>query len=88
MNNTLKAIEILEQYSDLLLNQSNLDTDELQAAIKQLMDVQHYTHYTTGCYATDRPDLFKSQIKSELMFQLDFWNCLPVDKPAITAYEN
>ena len=88
MNNTLKAIEILEQYSDLLLNQSNLDTDELQAAIKQLMDVQHYTYYTTGCYATDRPDLFKSQIESELMFQLDFWNCLPIDESVIAAYKD
>lgn len=88
MNNTLKAIEILEQYSDLLINQSNLNRDELQAAIKQLMDVQHYIHYTTGCYATDRPDLFKTQIESELMFQLDFWNCLPVDKPTITTYED
>ena len=88
MNNTLKAIEILEQYSDLLLNQSNLNRDELQAAIKQLMDIQHYTHYTAGCYATDRPDLFKSQIGSELMFQLDFWNCLPIDEPAIIAYKD
>lgn len=79
MNNTLKAIQILEQYKKLLLNQTEITLEELELAIKQLKDVEHYTHYTTGCYATDKPDLFKSQIKSELMFKLDFWECLPTE---------
>lgn len=74
MNNQLKAITILEQYSKLLLNQTELEYEDLQEAIKQLKDLEHYSHYTSGCWATDRPDLFANQIKNELMFQLDFWN--------------
>lgn len=73
MKQALKAIAILEQYSKLLLNQTELSYEELQEAIKQLKDVEHYAVYTSGQWATDRPDLFANQIKAELMYQLDFW---------------
>ena len=73
MNTNIKAITILEQYSKLLLNETMLEYEELQAAIKELKDLEHFTHYTGGLWATDRPDLFANQIKAELMCQLDFW---------------
>ena len=73
MKPTLKAIAILEQYSKLLLNQTELSYEELQEAINQLKDVEHYAVYTSGLWATDRPDLFSNQIKNGLMYQLDFW---------------
>ena len=73
MKPTLKAIAILEQYSKLLLNQTDLSYEELQEAINQLKDVEHYAVYTSGQWATDRPDLFSNQIKNGLMHQLDFW---------------
>ena len=73
MNNEVKAIEILEQYSKLLLNETNISHEDLQYAINQLKDLEHYSIYTSGCWATDRPDLFANQIEAELMFQLDFW---------------
>ena len=73
MNTNIKAIAILEQYSKLLLNETHLEYEELQAAIKELKDLEHFTHYTGGLWATDRPDLFANQIKAELMCQLDFW---------------
>ena len=73
MKPTLKAIAILEQYRKLLLNQTELSYEELQEAINQLEDVEHYAVYTSGQWATDRPDLFSNQIKNGLMHQLDFW---------------
>ena len=73
MKPTLKAIAILEQYRKLLLNQTDLSYEELQEAINQLKDLKHYAVYTSGQWATDRPDLFHNQIKAELMCQLDFW---------------
>ena len=73
MNTNIKAIVILEQYSKLLLNETPLEYEELQAAIKELKDLEHFTHYTGGLWATDRPDLFTNQIKAEFMCQLDFW---------------
>lgn len=76
MNNKIKAIEILETYSKLLLNETQLEHMELQQAINQLKDLEHYAHYTAGLYATDRPELFKAQTQNELMFELNFW-----DKP-------
>lgn len=73
MKPNIKAITILEQYSKLLLNETTLEYEELQAAIKELKDLEHFTHYTGGQWATDRPDLFSNQIKNGLMHQLDFW---------------
>lgn len=73
MNHEVYAITILETYRDLLLDQSNIKQDELQIAIKQLKDLEHYSHCTSGLWATDRPDLFQAQIKNELMYQLNFW---------------
>lgn len=74
MNNQLLAITILEQYSKLLLNQTDLTYEELQKAIEQLLDVERYVDYTTGLWATDRPDLFNQQMQSDLLFELNFWD--------------
>lgn len=73
MGNVVKSLEILEQYSKLLLEQTNITADEMEYAINQLKDLEHYSLYTSGCWATDRPDLFANQIEAEKMFQLDFW---------------
>ena len=79
MNSKIKAIEILEQHSKLLLNQTDISYEDLQFAIKQLIDLHHYSIHTSGCWATDRPDLFANQIEAELMFQLDFWEIHKAD---------
>ena len=73
MDKNIKAIAILEQYYKLLLNQTTLEHKELQSAIKELKDLEHFTHYTGGLWATDRPDLFANQIKADIMHQIDFW---------------
>ena len=73
MKPTLKAIAILEQYSKLLLNQTDLSYEEFQEALNELKEIEHYSVYTSGQWATDRPDLFSNQIKNGLMHQLDFW---------------
>lgn len=73
MSTEIKALTILETYKKLILNQTNLDLEEFNAAVKQLQDLEHYAHYTCGLWATDRPDLFANQIKADLMWQLDFW---------------
>lgn len=73
MNNKLLAITILEQHSKLLLDQTDTTYEELQTAIKQLRDVEHYTHHTTGLWATDRPDLFNQHEHFNVMYQLNFW---------------
>ena len=73
MGNVVKSLEILEQYSKLLIEQTNITADEMEYAINQLKDLEHYSLYTSGCWATDRPDLFANQIEAEKMFQLDFW---------------
>lgn len=73
MNHELHALIILKDYGKLLLDKSDITSEELQVAIKQLQDLEHYSHYTAGLWATDRPDLFQAQIKSELMYQLNFW---------------
>lgn len=71
----MKAIQILERYGQLLLDQTmDITYEQLNEAIKELKDIEHYSHYTTGLWATDRPDLFKSQIDQELMYPLNFWN--------------
>lgn len=73
MNNRLLAINLLEQHSTLLLDQTDLTYDELQTAIEQLLDAERYVDYTTGLWATDRPDLFNQQMQSDLLFELNFW---------------
>ena len=73
MIHKLSALTILEDYGKLLLDQSTLEYEELQVAIKQLKDLEHFSHYTSGLWATDRPDLFQAQIKNELMYQINFW---------------
>ena len=86
MNTNIKAIAILEQYSKLLLNETHLEYEELQAAIKELKDLEHFTHYTGGLWATDRPDLFANQIKAELMCQLDFWKVHDQSFPLLKSF--
>ena len=73
MNKKIKAIEILEQYSKLLLNQTMIEHEELESAIKQLKDLEHYAHFTSNLYATNIPDLFASQIENELMWNINFF---------------
>ena len=73
MNHKLYALTILEEQGKFLLDNTNLDDGVLQVAIKQLKDLEHFSHYTSGLWATDRPDLFQAQIKNELMYQLNFW---------------
>ena len=77
MNHKLYALTMLEEYGKFLLDNTDLDNEVLQVAIKQLKDLEHYSHYTSGLWATDRPDLFQAQIKNELMYPLNFWG--PVD---------
>lgn len=74
MNHELHALTILKSYGTLLLDKSDITSEELQVAIKQLQDLEHYSHYTAGLWATDRPDLFQAQIKNDLMWQISFWD--------------
>jgi len=71
----LKGITILEAYGKVLLeNIADLEYEELQEAIKQLKDLEHYSHYTAGLWCTDRPDLLANYLKDEKIFwQIDFW---------------
>ena len=73
MSNSILALNILLDYKHILLNKTNLEKEVLEAAVKQLQNLEHYAHYTCGLWATDRPDLFANQIKADLMWQLDFW---------------
>ena len=90
MNPEVHALTILEKYSQLLLDSSDLKSEELQEAIKQLKYLEHFSHYTSGLWATDRPDLFQAQIKNELMYQLNFWGptnpCPIVYSPTFIPY--
>ena len=83
MNHELHALTILKDYGKLLLDKSDITSEELQTAIKQLQDLEHFSHYTAGLWATTRPDLFQAQIKSELMYQINFWG---VVKPLPILY--
>ena len=76
MNHKLYALTILEEQGKVLLDNTDLDKDVLQVAIKQLKDLEHFSHYTAGLWATDRPDLFQAQIKNELMYYLNFWEAV------------
>lgn len=77
----IKAITILEAYGKVLLeNIADFEYEELQEAIKQLKNLQHYINSTSGLWATDRPDLFANQINADLMWQLDFWEVLAKHK--------
>ena len=90
MNHKLYALTVLEDYGKLLLDNTDLDNEVLQVAIKQLKDLEHFSHYTSGLWATDRPDLFQAQIKNELMYQLNFWGptnpCPIVYSPTFVPY--
>ena len=68
----VKALTILENFSKLLLNQTNIEYEELQEAIKQLKDLEHYSHFTSYLYVTDRPDKIPEDIK-DLFWQSVFW---------------
>ena len=73
MNHKLYALTMLEEHGKFLLDNTDLDNEVMQVAIKKLKDLEHHSHYTSGLWATDRPDLFQAQIKNELMYQLNFW---------------
>lgn len=58
-----------------------IEIEAIREAIQEVERLEHYTHYTCGCWATDRPDLFANQIEADLMFQLDFWDKLKEEYP-------
>lgn len=70
----LLALTMLEQYRKLLLNQSCLEYEELEKAIKQLKDLEHYSHYTSGLWCTYRPDLLGDDFKKDYAWQINFWD--------------
>lgn len=74
MKHELFALTILEQYRKLLLDQSDLEYEELEKAITQLKDLEHFSHYTSGLWCTDRPDLLHEDDKEELFWQINFWD--------------
>lgn len=90
MKRKIKAIGILEQYSKLLLNETMIEYEELKSAIKQLEDLEHYAHFTSNLYATDKPDLFASQIENELMWNINFFgeseNYIPEKRKSFAPY--
>lgn len=69
----LKALNILEECKKLILNQTMIEDDFFDEAIKELKDIEHYAHFMSNCWVTDRPDLFEQQIKDELMWNTDFF---------------
>ena len=71
MKTEIKAITILEVYAKVLYNNTDLEYDDVQFALKQLKDLEHYTHYTCGLWCTDRPDLLKDK---SLFWEINFWD--------------
>jgi len=92
MNPEIHALTVLKEHSRLLLDHSFLELEKLQMAIRQLQDLEHFSHYTAGLWATDRPDLFQAQIKNDLMYQLNFWEtakpCPVLHAPTFIPYVN
>lgn len=70
----LLALTMLEQYRKLLLDQSCLEYEDLDQTIKQLKDLEHYSHYTSGLWCTDRPDLLSDDFKKDYAWQINFWD--------------
>lgn len=83
MEHELLSLTILEKYSKLLLNQSDIENEFLEIAIKQLKDLEHFSHYTSGLWCTDRPDLLTEKQKEKYFWEINFWN--DSDKPKHTT---
>lgn len=45
----------------------------MKKAIKELEDLEHFSHYTAGLSVHHRHDLFEHQIDNELMWEINFW---------------
>ena len=68
MKHELKALEILEGIKED--NNVHFLESTIDVAIKQLKDLEHYSHYTSGLWVIDRPDLLKDKSKH---WQINFW---------------
>lgn len=47
--------------------------ETLEKAIKQVEDLEHFSHYTSGLWCTDRPDLLDNTFKKKYIWQINFW---------------
>ena len=72
MKNEVLGIKILEQVLKGSVN-IHYTIKDIQNAIKQIKDLEHYSHYTSGLWCTDRPDLLSDNFKKDYAWQIDFW---------------
>ena len=70
----IKALTILECLGELLINESVLTLEELEQSKKQLKELEHYSHFSSHLWATDRPDVIPSELKDKYFFENKFWN--------------
>ena len=70
----IKALTILECLGELLINESVLTLEELEQSKKQLRGIEHYIHFSSHLWATDRPDIINSALKDMYFFENKFWN--------------
>lgn len=75
--NELLALQILidikEDHNITFLDET------LEKAIKQLLDLEHYSHYTYGLTCTDRPDLLDIKFKTDYCWKLNFWDTKTIE---------
>lgn len=72
MKKEFQAIKILEQVIKGSVN-VHYTIKDIQDAIKQVKDLEHYSHYTSGLWCTDRPDLLSDDFKKDYAWQINFW---------------
>ncbi len=70
----IKALTILECLGELLVNESVLTFEELEQSKKQLRELEHYSHFSSHLWVTDRPDIIPSELKDKYFFENKFWD--------------